>query len=358
MVAAETDVLIFGAGPVGCTLALALRNSGLRTAILEPSPPTTSAFRPIALSYASRLILERVGAWQELVATPIESVQVSQQGAFGRTRLEAKDAGVPALGYVVDYAALAAALRSEVAKQGIVRTENETPALCEVHAEGSAAGTEEKRYAQDAVVGLVRREPAADTTAHERFTAEGPLALLPFSGRYALVWSARPERARQLAEMPEAQFLRELSATAGSKFGVLTGIENRAVLPLALRVRSARIGPRSVYIGNAAQTLHPVAGQGLNLGLRDAWELAQILRDAKDPGDAATLTRYAASRRLDAGATIRITDLLAGAFAGTGLLSRMTRGLVLSTALTAIDVLPGPRRFFARRMIYGPSALP
>ena len=355
----DTDVLIFGAGPVGCTLALALGNSGWRTAVLDRSSSTTSSsFRPIALSYASRLILDRVGAWDGLEATPIESVQVSQQGAFGRTRLDAKDAGVPALGYVVDYAALATALRSQVEKQGLVRTEKEIPALCEVHAEGSAATAAEKRYAQDAVVGLVRRASIADSTAHERFTPEGPLALLPFSGRYALVWSARPERARQLAEMPAAEFLRELSAAAGSKFGMLTAIEGRAVLPLALRVRSARIGPRSVYIGNAAQTLHPVAGQGLNLGLRDAWDLAQILREAQDPGDAATLGRYAASRRLDASATIRMTDLLADAFAGTGLLSRATRGLLLSTALTALDVLPGPRRFFARRMIYGPSALP
>src|SRR3954467_6686595 len=129
----ETDVLIFGAGPVGCTLALALRDSGLRTAILEPSSSATSAFRPIALSYASRLILERVGAWQQLAATPIESVQVSQLGAFGRTRLEAKDAGVPALGYVVDYALLASALRSEVEKERVARTEKEIPARCAVH---------------------------------------------------------------------------------------------------------------------------------------------------------------------------------------------------------------------------------
>jgi 2-octaprenyl-6-methoxyphenol hydroxylase len=356
----DTDVLIRGAGPVGCALALALQDSGLRTAVLEPSAPkkNSPSFRPIALSYASRLILERVGAWDALEPTPIETVQVSQQGAFGRTRLEAKDAGVPALGYVVDYAAAASALRRLVEKQGVLRVEKEISALCVVHAEGSATDAKEKRYAQDAVVGLVRLAAPAGTTAHERFTADGPLALLPFSGHYALVWSTRPERARELASMPEGQFLQELSATAGSKIGTPTAVEARTVLPLLLRVRPARVAVRAVYIGNAAQTLHPVAGQGLNLGLRDAWDLAQNLRGAEDPGDAATLGRYAAGRRLDAQATIRITDLLAGAFVGTGLFSRAARGLVLSAALSAIDVLPGPRRFFARRMIYGPSALP
>ena len=133
MDAARTDVLIHGAGPVGCALALALRDSGLRTAILEPSP-SRFTFRPIALSYASRLILERVGVWERLETTPIETVLVSQQGAFGRARLEAKDAGVPALGYVVDYAALAAALRSQLEKirekNRIVVTNEAIAALC------------------------------------------------------------------------------------------------------------------------------------------------------------------------------------------------------------------------------------
>jgi len=343
------DVLIRGAGPVGCTLALALRDSGLRTALFDPSP-SRIAFRPIALSYASRLILERVGAWEGLETTPIETVLVSQQGAFGRTRLEARDAGVPALGYVVDYAALAAALRSMLEENGIVVKSEAIAALCDVHAEGSAPEAEEKRYAQDAVVGQVRLASPAGHTAHERFTAEGPLALLPLAGSYALVWSARPERARLLADLPERQFLDELSATAGSRAGIMVAIESRSVQPLSLRVRAARVATRAVYIGNAAQTLHPVAGQGLNLGLRDAWDLAQILRDAGDPGEAATLARYAASRSLDVGATTRVTDFLAG----TGLFHRAARGL----ALSAIDVLPGPRRFFARRMIYGYSALP
>jgi 2-octaprenyl-6-methoxyphenol hydroxylase len=126
------------------------------------------------------------------------------------------------------------------------------------------------------------------------------------------------------------------------------------VQPLTLRVNPARIGNREVFIGNAAQTLHPVAGQGLNLGLRDAWDLAETLRHAVDPGDAALLARYAARRKLDAGATIRVTDFLASAFLGSNRASQAARG----AALMALDVFPPARRFFARRMIYGPSAMP
>lgn len=120
--------------------------------------------------------------------------------------------------------------------------------------------------------------------------------------------------------------------------------------PLVLRKRHERIEKRTVYIGNAAQTLHPVAGQGLNLGLRDAWDLAQIMRDAQDPGDPATLARFAARRRLDAGAALRATDLLATIF--------LRKNPLNAVALTALDLFPAPRRFFARRMIFGPSALP
>jgi 2-octaprenyl-6-methoxyphenol hydroxylase len=347
------DVLIRGAGPVGCTLALALRGTGLQVAMLERQTPKLF-FRPIALSYASRLILERVGAWQGLSATPIETVHVSQHRGFGRTRLEAADAGVPALGYVVDYSSLALSLQAEVEKSGLQRTDRELAALCAVHAEGSADDAQEKRYAQDAVVGLLQLALPAGTTAFERFTPEGPLALLPFAGKYALVWSAAPARTRALADCPEKTFLQELLAIAGSRIGTPVAVTGRSVQPLALRVRHARTAERSVYIGNAAQTLHPVAGQGLNLGLRDAWDLAQILRDVKDPGDPAALARYASRRRLDAFATIRMTDWLAGAFTGSNPISRLVRG----SAMTFLDVLPAPRRFFARRMIYGPSALP
>src|SRR6266850_1596166 len=323
MPAPAVDVLIRGAGPVGCTLALALRPSGLRVALVD-SPSPAPAFRPIALSYASRLILERIGAWHDLAVTPIERIVVSQAGSFGRARLDAADADVPALGYVTEYSALLSRLRAQLDGGG-----EPVAARCIVHAEGAPQETEGKRYAQDALVALVHTSPPSGATAFERFTVEGPLALLPLAGRYALIWSMRPEHARRRLAASEADFLRELGA-------------------------AARVAGNEVYIGNAAQTLHPVAGQGLNLGLRDAWELARALATASDPGAPATLARFAARRRLDAGATIRITDFLAAGFAGENALLRAARG----AALTALDILPAPRRFFARRMIFGASALP
>jgi len=237
---------------------------------------------------------------------------------------------------------------------GELLTPDEMPARCLVHAEGASAEATEKRYAQDAVVGIVEVDPPASHAAFERFTADGPLALLPFGGRYALVWSAKPAKAAALAAATESEFLTELAAAAGSRPGRPIACAARAVQPLTLRVNPARVGEREAFIGNAAQALHPVAGQGLNLGLRDAWELAEALRGAADPGDAATLARYAARRRLDAGATIRVTDFLASAFLGSNRGLHAARG----AALMALDLFPPARRFFARRMIYGVSALP
>lgn len=340
------DILVRGAGPVGCVAALALRSCGKEVRVRAENLHAGS-FRPIVLSYASRLILERVGVWRALASTAIETIHVSQAGGFGRTVFGAGDAGVPALGYVLEYSALVDVLRSSV--QDLL-TRDEPEARCVVHAEGAAADAEEKRYSQDALVAAVRFAGAASNTAFERFTREGPLALLPMAGGYAVVWSMRPERARKLLSASEREFLEELAGAAGTRPGRPVAVQQRAVQPLALRVREKSIAERTVYIGNAAQTLHPVAGQGLNLGLRDAWDLAQIMREAQDPGDAALLQRFAARRRLDAGAAIRVTDFLAQAFLRTNPFT--------GAALTALDIFPAPRRFFARRMIFGPSALP
>jgi 2-octaprenyl-6-methoxyphenol hydroxylase len=350
MPAAGIDVLVRGAGPVGCVAAIALNQRGRSVKLLSEKSPAGS-FRPIVLSYASRLILERIGVWHALEASAIDTIHVSQSGRFGRAVFDAGDAGVPALGYVVEYSRLLQVLHDAARDLFSV---DEPAARCVVHAEGTARDAEEKRYSQDAVVASVRFDRAAGTTAFERFTREGPLALLPLAGRYALVWSMRPHTAKKVLALGEKPFLEELARAAGSRPGRPVEAEARFLQPLVLRTRPNRIGERAVYIGNAAQTLHPVAGQGLNVGLRDAWDLAEIARDAPDPGDAATLARFAARRRLDASAAVRVTDLLAQAFLRTSPLLLPLNAV----ALTALDIFPAARRFFARRMIFGPSALP
>jgi 2-octaprenyl-6-methoxyphenol hydroxylase len=347
---AAPDVLILGAGPVGCTLALALAGSVHRVRLVDPQAGVPPVFRPIALSHASRLILERVGAWGAFPVSPIESIHVSQAGAFGRTRMQAREAGVPALGYVTQYADLVAALRERVA---IEPESGDAPRLT-VHAEGRAAESRERRYAQDALIARVATEPASQATAYERFTTEGPLALLPLAGEWALIWSARPERTAALAAAPPDAFLAELQRAFGERVGRFVEVRERACAPLARRVRASRVETREVFIGNAAQTLHPVAGQGLNLGLRDAWDLAQALHAVEDPGAAQALARFAAQRRLDAAATIGVTEALARGFLGDHPFARAARGAVL----TLLDIAPPARNFFARRMIFGPSALP
>src|SRR5688572_3515710 len=161
MPAVGIDILIRGAGPVGCLAALALR--GFKNVKLVGKESQNPAFRPIVLSYASRLILERLGVWDALATTPIETIRVSQAGGFGRTVFDAADAGVPALGYVLEYSALVAVLRAAAGDLFIME---ERPARCVVHAEGSSDSTE-KRYGQDALVASVRFTPAAGTTAFE-----------------------------------------------------------------------------------------------------------------------------------------------------------------------------------------------
>lgn len=358
----RVDVAIGGAGPVGCALALALAAAGRRVRLVEaraaaPAP----AFRPIALSHASRLILERLGAWDGLPVTPIDSVHVSQAGGPGRTIMEAAEAGVPSLGYVVDYgtlagslAALAAARVAEYRAGSALAPADHEEASCVVHAEGAAQGMREKRYAQDAIVAEVDVEPAAAGRAWERFTPEGPLALLPHAGRYGAVWAMRPARADALEQADDERFLGALQAAFGGRAGRFSGVRGRSRVALALRRRPSRVDGRQVYVGNAAQSLHPVAGQGLNLGLRDAWDLARCMALRADAGDPATLAHFAARRRLDAGATIGATDLLATLYVAQFPFA----GAARAAAMLALDACGPARRFFARRMVFGPSAIP
>lgn len=359
----EVDVAIHGRGPVGCALALALRGSGLSVALVgdnssraaQKGPNGQAPFRPLALSYASRLILERIGAWEALPVTPIEQIHVSQAGGFGRTKISREDMGLPALGYVADYGRIADHLATRV--DGAVRADAGVGpgARLVVHAEGTAqGGTTEKDYGYSAIVARVESERPAKGLAWERFAAEGPLALLPHTGAYGMVWSRTAEAAQALMAMDDRAFLVELQRAFGSRAGTFVCLGARTSVPLFLRYHTGNPAAGEVHIGNAAQTLHPVAGQGLNLGLRDAWALAgQVRAAARDAlGSADFARQFARSRRIDARGTIGATDLMAMLYVRRDPLSAALRG----AALIALDIFPPARKSFARRMIFGASA--
>jgi len=373
-------------------LVLALRASGLSVALVEPRPPGDGAqaatpfrppfrpqFRPIALSHASRLVLERIGVFDALPVTAIQTVHISQAGGFGRTLIHARELDVPALGYVTDLAPLAETLLAAAAPEQIaarVTGWDDTGDAVQVRLGGDEARTlvsdllvladgghsaaddlSLRDYGQTAIVAPVRPDRVAHYTAFERFAAEGPVALLPFADRYALVWSVRTNRAPGLMTAPESEFLEELDRIFGRRFGNFMEVGARVGFPLMLRFRRATAaGPRIVAIGNAAQTLHPVAGQGLNLGLRDAAELAEAILDggraALEAGRVSA--RFAAQRRGDRYASIGITEGLVRVFGSELPFARALRG----AGLLALDLLPPARKMLARRFVFGLRALP
>src|SRR5450759_3969172 len=384
--AEAVDILIAGGGPVGAALALALEGSGHSVVLAEARSAdpggarsaNSGDARPIALSYASRLILERLNAWSGLPVTPIETIHVSQQGGFGRTLIRAADCGLPALGYVASYNELqqsllaapcsarrlfGARLTAFDGTTAAVQTQDGefafAPRLTVFAdgariADGRAAPAYSKDYRQTAVVAWVKTAQAHRGRAWERFTPEGPLALLPHAARYGLVWTTNPDRAARLCALDTPAFLAELHASFGDRLGAFIEAGERAGFPLALRYQRDEARPHCLSVGNAAQTLHPVAGQGFNLGLRDAWELARLARDARDPGSDSFCAHYRRARALDRRAGIQFTDSLVGLFSNSDPLLKLGRG----AGLLALDLLPFARRFVARRMIYGARALP
>lgn len=382
MAAADTDIAIIGGGPVGAALALALDGSGFGVTVLEARAGVNPDPRPIALSHGSRLLLERLGAWHALQPTEIAHIHVSQKGAFGRVALSAREAGVPSLGYVVDYHSLAAALTGRAqttsepacnyrigARAAAIAYGNEHVRIDFVQAEtasslrarlliiadgGDIEGLTPPKttdYGQWALTACVSTAAAHGNTAYERFTAEGPLALLPYGNEMALVWTLTPERSAELEAAPPAEFLTALRNAFGSRLGEFVSVAQRARYPLNLRQGADSSSPRTLTIGNAAQTLHPVAGQGFNLGLRDAWELARALRTQTDAplGDAQTLSRYRTARRIDRQATLGVTHGLVRVFSNDYFLLDTLRGV----GMTALGCVPPVRDFLARRMMFG-----
>lgn len=374
-----TPVLIVGAGPVGAVCALALQQQGVAAQVLEAQPEDARVdTRTLALSHGSRLILERLGVWAQLDdATPITRIHVSQRGALGVARLSAEEVQVPALGYVLPYASLTAALKRALADAGIavdygvavtrIESGSEMASLHaadgRVHAaplvvvaDGGRGDTGpvpkfERDYDQTAVVCEVQTELPHANQAFERFMPEGPAALLPKGDHYALVWTASREDAGRIAQLPDDEFLATLYRHFGGRQGLFLHASPRKTFPLKLAWTGSEAAARVVRIGNAAQTLHPVAGQGFNIGLRDAWELAGLCGDTSREalGSAAMLAAYARGRRMDVMGGVGFTDFLVRLFSNDIAPLRRARGVGLLT----LEVFPPLKTFVARRMLFG-----
>ncbi len=377
------DILIQGGGPVGlaCAAWILQKFPDEKILLLDRNPVNDNDLanadsRGIALSHGSKLLLDTINAWPKDSAE-IHRVHVSQAGRFGRALMTREELKQDALGHIVRYRdihiALRQALRVIQAKspsfvwQHINQEgeENTTQAKCIVHAEGGLFKTQDwaesgRDYDQSALVGLVEVENAAPHQAWERFTDEGPLAVLP--SHYGphilnLVWCGTPISSQHRLQLDDADFLSELQNVFGSRIGRFLKIQDRRLYELGLNYRKEIIKDNEVWIGNAAQTLHPVAGQGLNLGLRDAFLLAEKLvgvfsgsPEDQTPAEVQNaLHSYAQSRKVDRTTTIGLTDFMARVFTSHLVPVVLARGL----ALTALQWLPPFKTALARQMMFG-----
>lgn len=408
------DIAIIGGGPVGAALALALRGSNLKVCVLEARAENAASqdARALALSYGSRLLLDRLGVWNSLNdVSPIRTIHISQQKSFGRAVLRAAELNVPELGYVLPYPALQAALDKALQHatshvlygSQVTALQGETGCATIRYQQGGEEKSLQTRlavvadggkllekqyppkvrdYGQSALITHITCAAPQLHKAFERFTPHGPIALLPFNpepiptlplkGReqrlspfqggswrgdgshagYELVWTASHQAAQTMLSWDDATFLRELQQQFGDRVGDFLTVSKRTCFPLGLRRAPQQTPqPHMVLLGNAAQTLHPVAGQGFNLGLRDAWELAQeILNVTPDAlGTEAMLNDYRKQRRTDREAGIRFTDGLVRLFSND--LPLISAGR--AAALTALDCLPFAKKFVAKRMMFG-----
>ncbi|WP_343655115.1 UbiH/UbiF/VisC/COQ6 family ubiquinone biosynthesis hydroxylase [Cupriavidus sp.] len=400
------DIAIVGGGPVGLALACQLlRTTPWRMTLIDAATPARAARDPraIALSHGSRQLLEQIGAWP-VPAQPIEHIHVSQRGRFGHVKLHHDDYGVPALGHVVKYGDLCLTLERALARaadaapgrlervfetriehidqdgdrgdrsgsapvrlRGTTHVDHDGlpvtyAARIAIQAEGGLFHQQVQRlsrtthaprrrdYGQTAIIGHVTCSQAQPGWAWERFTDEGPLALLPHEDHgvrgYALVWCCAPEQAQRRLALSDAEFAEELGRAFGTRLGRFTLVGKRHAFPLGLNAAPVTVSGRVVAVGNAAQTLHPVAGQGLNLGLRDAFALADSLRAGCTPQ---ALQTFASRHRLDRAMTIGITDLLPRVFGIGGPLAAHARG----ASLAALACVAPLKHALARQMMFG-----
>jgi 2-octaprenyl-6-methoxyphenol hydroxylase len=383
MSAENFDIVIQGGGPVGlASTAWCLQKfPEAKIALLDRNPEDDTDLaaadsRGVALSHGSKLLLDTINAWPTECAD-IHRVHVSQAGRFGRALMTREELGQKALGHIIRYRDIHLTLRKALRaiqknsphfiwKHIDTNTDVENiQAKCVVHAEGGLFKTQDwvesgRDYEQSALVGLVEVENGSPFQAWERFTSEGPLAVLP--SHYGpnilnLIWCGTPSSSQARLALSDADFLQSLQAEFGTRVGQFLKIQDRRLYELGLNYRKEITQGNEVWIGNAAQTLHPVAGQGLNLGLRDAYLLAEKLsilfsksEDQKTPLTIeTTLQEYAQSRKLDRSATIGLTDFMARIFTSNLFPIVIGRGL----ALSALQWLPPIKTALARQMMFG-----
>jgi 2-octaprenyl-6-methoxyphenol hydroxylase len=385
----DYDLLIVGGGLAGNSLALALKDTGLRMAIIEANTreqlyASPAGDRALALAGGTVKMLEALGIWQGIrqAATAIKNIHISDRGHFGKTRLSAQQENVDALGYVIsarDIETHVARLASEANIElicparvvGLMSGEDaihvslkrgdESFSLSAKLLVGADGGQSSVRklldidqkateYGQTALVTTVKTSVPHNNTAYERFTASGPLALLP-SGNSgcAVVWTRTDEDAKALMAGSEKDFLNELQECFGYRLGELALAAPRRTFPLSLIRAEKMVSGRAVIIGNAAHQLHPVAGQGFNLGLRDVVALAEMIieqhGDGQDIGSADFLNRYAKVRQKDHNLVIGFTDNVVRIFSNEWLALALVRNI----GLTLLDHIPVAKALLARQ---------
>jgi 2-octaprenyl-6-methoxyphenol hydroxylase len=388
----DFDLLIVGGGMVGASLARAVSGLGLRIGVVEAYPLEAASQpsfddRVIALSWGSRLILQGIGVWPEMAAAaaPIRRIHISDRGHFGFTHLDHESEGVEALGYVVTARAMGQVLQRDIGSQSGVTficparltSFSVTSDLVKIDLQQGESGStlttrllvaadggdsqvrqllsiplREREYGQTAIIANLTASQLHHGVAYERFTDTGPLAMLPMTEeRTSMVWTARDDQVERLMGLSDGDFLELLQMRFGYRLGRLESIGQRFAYPLRLRQVTEQVRPRVALVGNAAHTIHPVAGQGFNLGLRDVAVLADLLHDAAaqhgDVGDMALLKHYADWRRRDQQAVAWITDTLARLFANPLGPLRLARNL----GLLGLDSLPGLKHLVVRQFM-------
>jgi 2-octaprenyl-6-methoxyphenol hydroxylase len=402
----QVDVAIIGGGMVGASLAIALAGTGVATMLVEGTEPGSKAQpsfddRTTALGNASRRIFQSLGIWERLApeAAAIRAIHVSDAGRFGIARLSAEEQGIEALGYVISNRVIGAALWEKLrTADGVLLRVPARPAGVEVGADAvtftispthnktgsteqvsarlvvaadgahsvvrTSAGIEAdvEDYDQVAIVANVAADSPNDGTAYERFTQSGPLAVLPLhDGSYGVIWTCTPAHATEVLSFDDETYLRELQARFGWRAGRFVRAGTRASYPLKLTRATATVAVRTVLIGNAAQALHPVAGQGFNLGLRDAAMLAEVVAGAmvvpgngvgpgndvgprSDVGSPELLRKFADWRAGDRNGVVRFTDGLVRLFGDT----RPGVGALRNLGLLLFDLAPPAKSALAR----------